>query len=41
MPQRKSSDEKVESNKTGTSEVGALSKAQKAQDFFLKKTWNF
>ena len=24
-------------NKTGTSKVGAISKAQKAQDFFLKK----
>ena len=24
-------------NKTGTSKVGALSKAQKAQNFFLKK----
>ena len=25
-------------NKTGTSKVGAISKAQKAQDFFEKKT---
>ena len=29
-------------NKTGTSQVGAISKAQKAQNIFLeKKTWNF
>ena len=26
-----------DSNKTGTSKVGAISKAQKAQDFFLRK----
>ena len=28
-------------NKTRTSKVGAISKAQKAQSIFLKKTWNF
>ena len=28
-------------NKTGTSKVGAISKAQKAQNIFLRKTWNF
>ena len=28
-------------NKTGTSKVGAISKAQKAQDFFLKKNLKF
>ena len=28
-------------NKTGTSKVGAISKAQKAQNIFEKKTWNF
>ena len=28
-------------NKTGTSKVGAISKAQKAQNIFLEKTWNF
>ena len=28
-------------NKTGTSKVGAISKAQKAQKIFLEKNWNF
>ena len=28
-------------NKTGTSKVGAISEAQKAQDFFLKKKPKF
>ena len=28
-------------NKTGTSKVGVISKAQKAQKTFFKKTWNF
>ena len=31
----------VKINKTGTSQVGAISKAQKAQNFFLEKNLNF
>ena len=31
----------LKKNKTGTSKVGAISKAQKAQKFFWKKTRNF
>ena len=28
-------------NKTGTSQVGATSKAQKAQNIFFEKNWKF